>query len=158
MMVREKSGLLVEASSVITECLSAFEAKVKGLERAVIYASDNGWHNIIFSFDAATGVGDALSIELPKGWSTSESFLTINSKLKSCNWTLKWKCRTTKSLADALAKMSLFHFCNFMFSSNNLDIILKPLLAISASEIAGSLPSLWSPFGGPLLCLIALPF
>lgn len=42
MVVRDEFSLLVEATSVFTDCLFVYEVEVKELERSVLHATDKG--------------------------------------------------------------------------------------------------------------------
>lgn len=103
-------GLLVEACSNIISC--AFKAEAKVVDWALAYASNKGWRNLVFSSDTSVVVDDVYSYKRPMGWSTTDNFQNIKSKLDS-NWILEWNSRSFTCMVDAFAKMALSQYFYF---------------------------------------------
>lgn len=55
-VLRDDCGTLIKASSMITNCLSAFEAEVKAVEWAVALAVKEGERNLVLSTDTLSVV------------------------------------------------------------------------------------------------------
>lgn len=97
MVIRDDCGTLIKASTNITKCFSAFEAKMKAVKWATSLVVEEGWKNFVFSIDAHTVGEEVNSNALPKGWCTSEGITN------TCNALINNK-RSSNILANELAK------------------------------------------------------
>ncbi|KAF3432858.1 hypothetical protein FNV43_RR23960 [Rhamnella rubrinervis] len=100
------------------------------LEWATDYAYRSNWRGIVFETDAKFVVDDVLAGSEPSGWNSFENLNVIRSRFANTEWKLVWSPRETNSVADGLARFSLFN--NVAFSVDELlDRIVVEQLALA---------------------------
>lgn len=95
--------------------------------------------NPSFSSDALEVVNEIKSTYDPLGWFSRDSILCSKALFLLKGWELSWEARTTSQFADYIAKKVIASNCNVLFSSFNLDCVLKDLKNIYAPNLMESI-------------------
>lgn len=137
MVIRDDCGTLIEATTKLISCYSAYEAEVKVVEWATSMTAIGERNNLIFISCAAKVVEEINSNTELKGWHTNEGIYNIHACLLNNIWKIVWNRRSANRLAHALVKLPLSSHSSLSFSSFNLDRLPETLYNIYASEIVG---------------------
>ncbi|KAF3443322.1 hypothetical protein FNV43_RR13004 [Rhamnella rubrinervis] len=116
-VLRDDSGNIVYLESKLDRAESPLEAEFMALAWALKISEGKHWSNIIWSADSQEMVKEINVVEDPSQWETRYVALSCRRMLNSKHWKLNWNARSSNSLADSIAKLTLR--CNnpFLFSS-----------------------------------------